>query len=284
MFAPSRALSLREIGSLIDDFGRAAQMLQRAGFDGVEVHAAHGYLIGQFLSPLTNRRTDAWGGGLPNRARFLLEIVRTIRARVKPGFAVLVKINSSDFRPGGFDVDDSAHVVGMLGGEGVDLIEISGGTYESSSGAMGVSVGDEGTSPDAYFAGLAPRLRAVTDVPLALTGGLRSRAVMEQLLADGVVDAVGLGRPFVQDPDVGARLLHGEIDRIELNRPGPNELFWYMEQFRRLARGEEFAADLPSLAVAELAARAALSRTGTAALRTLSAVGRGLMPGQRSRA
>ena len=223
--------------------GLGQRGLEQAGFDGVQLHAAHGYLIGEFLSPATNLRDDQWGGDLDRRARFLLEVVRAVRRQVDPGFAVMVKINSSDFRPGGFDVDDSAHVVGMLGKEGVDLIEISGGTYESRSGCLGVRADEPGTGKDAYFAGMAPRLRAMTDVPLALTGGLRSRAVMERLIRDGTVDVVGMARPLVQQPEYSGLLLSGAADSIDLvDCPGRGmeELYWWMVQFRRLAAGEDF--------------------------------------------
>jgi hypothetical protein len=167
-------------------------------------------------------------------------------SRVDPGFAVAVKINASDFRPGGFDIDDSAHVVGMLGAEGVDLIEISGGTFESDSGCLGVQPGAPGTSKEAYFAGMAPRLRAMTDVPLALTGGLRSREVMERLLEQGTVDMVGLGRPLIQQPGLSANLLDGTTDGIELQTcpmKGLYELLWWQGQFRRLADGHDFDPD-----------------------------------------
>jgi 2,4-dienoyl-CoA reductase-like NADH-dependent reductase (Old Yellow Enzyme family) len=223
--------------------------VEQAGFDGVQLHAAHGYLIGQFLSPATNRRTDEWGGDLAGRSRFLIEIVRAVRARVSAGFAVTVKLNASDFRPGGFDIDDSTHVAGQLGHLGVDLIEISGGTYESASGCLGVQPGEAGTTPDAYFVGFAPRLRAITAVPLALTGGLRTRTVMERLISDGVVDAVGLARPLVQQPDLPARLLDGSCDAVRLsstpNGSGLFEFSWYMAQFRRLAAGGDFDPDYP---------------------------------------
>ena len=243
MFGSSRALTTGEVVVLIERFATAAVMLEQVGFDGVESHAAHGYLIGQFLSAETNRRTDEWGGDLQRRSRFLIEIIRAVRARVAPGFAVAVKINASDFRPGGFDIEDSAHVVGMLGGEGVDLIEISGGTYESDSGALGVRAGEAGTRKETYFAGMAPRLRAMTDVPLALTGGLRSKAVMERLLQDGAVDVIGLGRPLIQQPDLSVRLLDGNADGIDLRRcpaHGGNELYGWINPFRRLADGKDF--------------------------------------------
>jgi 2,4-dienoyl-CoA reductase-like NADH-dependent reductase (Old Yellow Enzyme family) len=223
-------------------FASAAAILEEAGFDGVELHAAHGYLIGQFLSPETNLRTDDWGGSLQARARLLIEVVRAVRDRVDPAFAVAVKINASDFRPGGFDPDDSAHVVGMLGHEGVDLIEISGRTYESASGPFGVQPGEAGTSADAYFAGMAPRLRATTDVPLVLTGGLRSRHLMESLIDDGTVDAIGLGRPFIEHVDVAAGLLRGTVERIDVTPcpvAGIQALPWWTHQLKRLADGRD---------------------------------------------
>ncbi len=248
IFGSSRALTEVQITDLIDRFATAAVMLEAAGFDGVELHAAHGYLIGQFLSPATNLRTDQWGGSVQNRSRFLLEIVRRTRSQVSPGFAVLVKINATDFQAGGFDVEDSAHVVGMLDREGVDLVEISGGTYESASGALGVRPDEPGTSRDAYFAGFAPRIREMTSIPLALTGGLRSRAVMEDLLQDGVVDVIGLARPLVEQPDAPHGLLDGTIDRLALTGPpsssaGASELLWYIAQFQRLANGQDFDPD-----------------------------------------
>jgi 2,4-dienoyl-CoA reductase-like NADH-dependent reductase (Old Yellow Enzyme family) len=244
LFGSARELAQEEITALVTDFGAAAALLERAGFDGVEVHAAHGYLIGQFLSPLTNQRTDQWGGPVQQRARFLLEVIRAIRARTSPQFAVLVKINSSDFRPGGFDIDDSARVVGMLDGEGVDLVEVSGGTFESTSSALQVRPEDAGTSKDAYFAALAPRLRQMTGVPLALTGGLRSRRVIEALISDGTVDAIGMARPFVEFPDAAQLVLEGRSDPIVLTPPsstyGIHPITWYQAQLRRQARGEGF--------------------------------------------
>ena len=275
LFGSSRALTAEEIQTLVDAFGTAAVILQDAGFDGVEIHAAHGYLIGQFLSPTTNLRTDDWGGDLSRRSRFLIEIVRTVRRRVGPAFAVAVKINASDFQPGGFDIDDSAHVVGLLDTEGVDLVEISGGTYESASGALGVRPGEPGTTTDAYFAGFAPRLRQVTSIPLALTGGIRTRQVMEQLISDGTVDVIGLGRPLVQEPDFPHRLLNGDTDRVLISKApvhGLLELAWWTHQFRRLADGKAFdphytvrhlQRDTAAGLLNELAARARDTLSGT---------------------
>jgi hypothetical protein len=161
-------------------------------------------------------------------------------------FAGRLPTNASDFRPGGFDVEDSAAVVGMLGDEGVDLIEISGGTYESPSGCLGVQPGESGTARDAYFAGMAPRLRAMTDVPLALTGGLRRRTVMERLINERTVDVIGLGRPLIERPNLAEGLLEGTSDGIVLAPcplPQRLEVFWWLNQFRRLGNGRDFDPD-----------------------------------------
>ena len=276
LFGASRALTTGEIAGLIGDFAAAAGALQRAGFDGVEVHAAHGFLVGSFLSPFSNRRTDDWGGNAEERARFLLEVIRAIRSRVDPGFAVAVKINASDFRRGGLEVTDSAHIVGLLDGEGVDLVEISGGTFESTTTALQVREEDPGISPDAYFASFAPRLREMTSAPLALVGGLRSGDVMAALVRDGVVDAVGLARPMVEFPDAPRRLLHGETERLELSRPPTgsalNELSWYTAQFHRLGAGRPFDPALSGAAVARAYARSLLRQLGEAGRRTIAAL------------
>src|SRR6202045_2871481 len=130
-FGQPVAMTKEQIGATVERFAKTASLAERAGFDGVEVHAAHGYLISQFLSPLVNQRSDEWGGGLENRARLLLDVVRAIRMVVSPSFTVAVKLNSADFQRGGFNVDDAAKVIAMLEPLGVDLVELSGGSYES---------------------------------------------------------------------------------------------------------------------------------------------------------
>ena len=130
-FAPPREMTAADIADVQHRFVHTALLAERAGFTGVEIHAAHGYLLSQFLSPLSNRRTDAWGGNLENRARLLLDIVRDVRAAVGPGFAVAVKLNSADFQRGGFSPEDAQAVVAMLSPLGVDLVELSGGSYEA---------------------------------------------------------------------------------------------------------------------------------------------------------
>lgn len=164
------------------------------------MHAAHGYLLSQFLSPLANRRTDRWGGSLENRARLLLDIVAAVRAAVSPGFAVAVKLNSADFQRGGFDADDAATVIGLLAPLGVDVVELSGGSYEAP--AMTGQAGDERSrSREAYFLSLAEELAATSPVPLMLTGGVLRRPVAEEVLAGGV-ELVGMGSALAVDPDL----------------------------------------------------------------------------------
>src|SRR5207244_3729875 len=166
----------------IERFATAAVVCETAGFDGVQIHAAHGYLVTQFLSPLTNLRDDEWGGDAPRRRRFLIEIVRRVRQRVSPGFAVGVKLNSADFQRGGFTEEESRDVVAALADEQIDLIEISGGNYESP--AMSGSAAASTRAREAYFLEYAASVRAAAGtVPLAVTGGFRSVAAIEDAIS-----------------------------------------------------------------------------------------------------
>lgn len=214
----TRALSTAEIHDLIGRFGYVAETMRECGFNGVQIHAAHGYLNSQFLSPLTNLRDDEWGGSLENRARLLLSAVRAVRKAVGPDFAVSVKLNSADFQQGGFSEEESLTVIGWLEDEGIDLLEISGGNYESME-MVGVS--NPGSpqperrastvAREAYFVAFANRIRPHTRVPLMVTGGFRSRAAMDAALASGALDVVGIGRPFCADPAVADGLLSGRL-------------------------------------------------------------------------
>ncbi|MEZ6187191.1 MAG: NADH:flavin oxidoreductase/NADH oxidase family protein [Planctomycetota bacterium] len=253
-FAPPRALETHEVGAIVERFGDAAELCMRAGFDGVQVHAAHGYLISQFLSPLVNLRTDAWGGDPVRRRRFLLEVVRACRARTRPGFAVGVKLNSADFQRGGFSEDESLEVVRLLGEEGVDLIEVSGGTYEKVAMWEGTQQAST-RKREAYFLEFAERARRVTEVPLMLTGGFRSRAGMAEALASGAVDVIGLARPLAAEPDLPRRLLAREAEaalpiRISVGVRKLNalaEASWYQLQIQRMSRGEDPRPELSSV-------------------------------------
>lgn len=210
-------LTREEIADLAQRWAVASKALKDAGFTGVQVHAAHGYLMSQFLSPRVNLRRDEYGGSLENRARFLREIVIAVRAAVGPDFPISVKLNSADFQKGGFAFEDSLQVVKWLEQDSVDLIEISGGTYEQPK-LMGIE-GMEAEEPqnvaastaarEAYFVDFAKAMQAEVDVPLMVTGGFRTRAAMEQALESGAADVIGLGRPLCVITDAPRQLIEG---------------------------------------------------------------------------
>lgn len=258
LFARPRALEAPEIEDIVDRFGRTAARCEKAGLDGVQIHAAHGYLLAQFLSPHVNRRTDGWGGDVAGRARALIESVREARTATSPGFTVGVKLNSSDFRHGGFTEEDAEQVVRLLVAEGIDFLEISGGTYENPAlFGFGVAEGQTATVKEAYFAAFAAKARqAAGSVPVMLTGGIRTRAAMEALLAEGSVDLIGLGRPLAMDPELPNKLLAGH-DGITLpaySLPSvlglAGESEWYETQIGRIGRGQDVRTSLHPLRAA----------------------------------
>lgn len=210
-------LSEEEILKLIGRFGQAARVCRETGFTGVQIHAAHGYLISQFLSPRSNQRDDRWGGSLENRTRFLLFTVNTVRQLVGADFPVAVKLNSADFQRGGFDFEDSLQVARWLQDAGVDLIEISGGTYEQPKllGIEGLeaeepqAVAESTLQREAYFVDFAKAMKTELTIPLMLTGGFRTRSAMEQAVKSGAADVIGLGRPMCTLTDAPKRLLGG---------------------------------------------------------------------------
>lgn len=219
------ALTIPEIEHVVRRFGMAAAACKQAGFTGVQLHAAHGYLLSEFLSPRANTRTDAYGGSLENRARVLLDAVQAVRGAVGPRFPVAVKLNSADFQKGGFAFADSLQVAQWLQEAGIDLLEISGGTYEQPKllGVAGIEDEEQqGVAPstlmrEAYFVDFALAMRERVSLPLMVTGGFRRRAAMEQAIESGAADLVGVGRPMCVDVDAPARLLAGaaELERYE---------------------------------------------------------------------
>jgi 2,4-dienoyl-CoA reductase-like NADH-dependent reductase (Old Yellow Enzyme family) len=214
LFPLPRAMTESDIRDVIERFGKAAWFAETAGFSGVQIHAAHGYLISQFLSPLTNRRDDKWGGSLENRARLLLETVREVRSVVAPAFSVAVKLNSADFQRGGFDAEDAKHVVEMLNGLGVDLVELSGGSYEAP--AMQGSARDGRTlEREAYFLEFAKDIAAVAKMPVMVTGGIRRMEVVQKVLDNGVAMA-GIGTALAIRPDLPEIWRQGADPRPEL--------------------------------------------------------------------
>ncbi len=199
-FPMPRELTADEIAEIADRFVTTAKLAEQAGFTGVQIHAAHGYLLSQFLSPLSNKRQDQWGGSLENRARLLLDVVRGIRAAVAPGFAVSVKLNSADFQRGGFSPEDARAVVAMLAPLGVDLVELSGGSYEAPA-MMGEARDERTLAREAYFLEFAHDIAAVATMPLMVTGGIRRRAVAEQVVDSGVAMA-GIATALAIEPDL----------------------------------------------------------------------------------
>lgn len=261
-------LSVEEIEDLIVRFATAAAECKDAGFTGVQIHAAHGYLLSQFLSPLANVRTDAWGGALENRARMLRSVVRAVRDRVGADYPVAVKLNSADFQRGGFAFEESLQVAQWLQDDGIDLLEISGGTYEQPRllGLSGLepvaeqSVARSTRAREAYFVDFAQAIRAEVDVPLMVTGGLRRRDAMAEALSSGSADVVGLARPMCVMTDAPRRLLDGLdelprwerelrlwprafdfIGRTNLGKAidGFSKQFWFYEQLAAIGRTGE---------------------------------------------
>lgn len=198
LFAQPREMTAADMAEVVRRFARTAQLAEQAGFNGVEIHAAHGYLISQFLSPLSNRRTDQWGGSLENRARLLIDVVKAVRAVVSPGFGVGVKLNSADFQRGGFDVADARAVVEWLNDLSVDLVELSGGSYEAPA-MQGQSRDGRTLAREAYFLEFARDIAQVARMPVMVTGGIRRQAVAEQVLSSGI-SVVGMATALAVEP------------------------------------------------------------------------------------
>lgn len=250
-FETPREATTSEIQDIIERFGRSAAICKKAGFSGVEIHGAHGYLVNQFLSPHHNRRSDEWGGSPEKRRRFVLAVYAEIRRHVGADFPVGIKLNSADFQRGGFTEEESIETIRALADVGIDLIEISGGTYEAPamSGAMQEAKKASTAAREAYFLEFAEKVRAAVKVPLMVTGGFRTAAGMNAALRSGALDLIGLARLLAIDPDAPAALLQGR-DSLQQVRPihtgfkavdrmGIMEVLWYTRQLKRIARGSE---------------------------------------------
>ena len=244
------ALNESEILAIIEAFGNTAIILKDAGFSGVQIHGAHGYLVSQFLSPYSNVRTDKWGGSLENRARFVIEVYRKIRARVGSGFPIGIKLNSADFQKGGFSEEESMEVVKILSKEGIDLIEISGGTYEAP--AMMGKRKESTIKREVYFMDYIQKARKITNTPLMLTGGFRTTPVMKDAIASNQLDIIGIARPFAVYPNIGNEIFNES--RINFNTKikktgvkgidGAMNIIWYESQIKRLGKGKAPKPDL----------------------------------------
>lgn len=207
-FDTPKAMTEDKIADVIERFVRTARLAEESGFSGVQIHAAHGYLLSQFLSPLTNHRQDQWGGSLDNRARILTEVVKGVRRSVSPGFAVSVKLNSADFQRGGFSPEDAREVVAMLNHLSVDLVELSGGSYEAP--AMHGRTRDERTiAREAYFLEFAKDIQATASMPIMVTGGIRRVQVAETVVNSGI-DMVGIATALAIDPQLPVEWQNGK--------------------------------------------------------------------------
>jgi len=243
-FTAPKAMSEADIAELQRRFVDAAVLAESFGFDGVQIHAAHGYLISQFLSPLANQRTDRWGGSLENRARLLVDIVKQVRSRVGAGFAVSVKLNSADFQRGGFSLDDAHQVVALLNPLGIDLLELSGGSYEAPA-MQGQARDGRTLAREAYFLEFAQDIAALARMPLMVTGGIRRLAVAEQVLGSGI-DMVGIGTALALDPHLPRHWKAGKASTPMLRPVTWNskvlaslaQMAMVKHQLRRLSRGK----------------------------------------------
>lgn len=250
-FDTPREASQLEIEDIIHRFGRSAAICKKAGFGGVQIHGAHGYLVSQFLSPHHNQRTDQWGGSPENRRRFVLAVYAEIRKQVGKKFPIGIKLNSADFQRGGFSEEESMATIAALSEAGIDLIEISGGTYEAPAmtGTLALARKGSTVAREAYFLEFAEKLRATVKTPLMVTGGFRSAAGMNAALESDALDLVGIARLMAIDPEAPAALLNGEDSRYIvkpittgialIDRMALMEVAWYTGQLKRIGAGKE---------------------------------------------
>jgi len=210
--APRKELTVQEIGEIADAFAVAAKRARSAGFDGVQIHSAHGYLLSQFLSPAFNRRTDQYGGTLENRARALVDTLKAVRNSVGKEYPVLVKMNSSDFTENGLTLEDSVQVGKMLEEGGIDAIELSGGLLTGRKLSPS-RTGIHSEEKEAYFRQEAKVFRDKVDVPLILVGGNRSYNMAERIIADGTADYISMSRPLIREPGLINRWKSGDLTK-----------------------------------------------------------------------
>ena len=249
------ALTLDEIHALPAEFARTASLAKELGFGGVELHAAHGFLLNQFLSPLFNQRDDAYGGSLHNRMRLLLEVIEVVRGAVGPEYPVGIKLNATDQLAGGFAEDEALEVIAAVDKTAIDLIDISGGTYFPGAAS---SSDRAGSGP--YFLEFAGRARQKTKIPLMVTGGFKTLAQAESAIFEGKADLIGLARALVVDPELPSFWLSGQrgeppFPRFK-NPPEGGVTAWYTMQITQNAKGEAaLASDNLDAAVTNYEAR-----------------------------
>lgn len=246
LFGKPRAMTESYIQALIQKFVKTARICKEAGFTGIQLHSAHGYLLSQFLSPKTNQRTDAWGGSIENRSRLLMTIIEECRKELGADYPISVKLNSSDFQRGGFTEEESLQVIKMLDSK-IDLLEISGGTYEKLVFfGLGEEVKESTRKREAYFLEFSKKVREISNIPLLITGGFRSFSFCNQVLESKELDLVGMARPFITNTNEISDFLAGKIEMLEnlLVRTGIKSIDdsaeggYYARQLIRLAKGK----------------------------------------------
>ena len=249
MFNAPRELTGAEILDIIERFGVSAALSREAGYTGVQIHGAHGYLVSQFLSPRHNRRSDEWGGSPENRRRFALEVYQSIRKNVGDDFPIGIKLNSADFQKGGFTEDESLDVIDALSKDGIDLLEISGGTYENPEMMKSTQQKESTIKREAFFLEFAEKVRKRTDLPLVVTGGFRTASGMAAALRSGATDMIGLARPLAVEPDLCNRLMAGAdaatpIKSLKtgvkaVDEMGLLNIMWFARQLERIGKGQK---------------------------------------------
>jgi 2,4-dienoyl-CoA reductase-like NADH-dependent reductase (Old Yellow Enzyme family) len=249
-FATPRELHEDEILDIIQRFAESARICEKAGFEGVQLHGAHGYLISQFLSPITNKRQDQWGGSIENRMRFLLEIYKAVRSKTSEQFIVSVKLNSADFQRGGITEEEVIQVFKAIDAAGIDLIEVSGGTYEAPAmaGAKAEKRKPSTIAREAYFLDFADKIRKEVKCHLMVTGGFRTVVAMNAALDSGACEFIGIARPFAVETDLTNNLIAGQdvryaVEQIKTGIPFVDkmaimEIIWYAAQFKSIGEGK----------------------------------------------
>lgn len=245
VFNQPRALAESEILDIIERFVTTAKIAKECGFTGVQIHGAHGYLVSQFLSPTHNKRTDQWGGSLENRMRFVLAIYDGMRKVLGNDFPISIKLNSADFQKGGFTEEESMQVVQTLAERGMDLVEISGGTYETPEMMKSKP---STMQREAYFMAYSEKVRKLISTPLMLTGGFRTLQGMENAIEKNACDVVGLGRSVALNPNFANELLCGKntVSAVKTLTSGikaidklfPLEITWYTHQIHLMGEGK----------------------------------------------
>lgn len=215
LFAKPKAMTLEQIQDVKRRFVTTALNCKKAGFTGVQIHAAHGYLLSQFLSPKTNVREDNYGGSIESRSRLLVEILTEIRVEVGSEFPISVKLNSADFQRGGYDEEDAFFVIGKLDKIKIDLLEISGGTYENIVFLTKRSERRSTRKREAYFMEFAEKIRKITTIPLMVTGGFRTLDFCEQVIQKGELEMIGFARPFLLNESFPGCFINGGTTKIE---------------------------------------------------------------------